>query len=75
MADYEFHAELPDAQLMQLEKVRQQHGLDNLEQALAMVLKARIRKQVKIAMNKSRALYLVDPVVAPLVKSDDTPCG
>lgn len=65
MADYAFYADYPDAQLAQLEEIRLQYGLDSLEQALALILKSRIRKQVKTALNKSRALYLVGPGSMP----------
>ncbi|PUA16845.1 hypothetical protein [Glaciimonas sp. PCH181] len=71
MADYAFPAEYTDTQLAQLEAIRLQHGLDSLEQALTLVLKARIRKQVKVMTNKKRALYVVKPLIDP----DAPPCA
>lgn len=44
-----------------LESVRQQQGLDTIEQAAEWLLKTRLRRAVRSTTGRGRALYLVPP--------------
>jgi hypothetical protein len=44
-----------------LERVREQQGLESIEQAAEWLLKSRLRRSVRSITGRGRALYLVVP--------------
>jgi hypothetical protein len=51
---------LTDAECDLLERVRQQQGLDSVQQAAEWLAKSRLRKQSRQISGRGRALYPVD---------------
>nr|WP_315210804.1 hypothetical protein [uncultured Albidiferax sp.] len=54
-----------------LEQVRQQQGLDNVEQTAEWLAKSRLRRTARASNKRGRALYPVHP--APQVQPKDAP--
>lgn len=50
---------LTDEDVATLEKVRQQQGLECIEQAAEWLAKSRIRRQTKMLTGRGHAMYLV----------------
>lgn len=47
-----------EEELQQLEKVRQQQGLDTIQQAAEWLAKTRLRRQARSTTGRGRSLYL-----------------
>lgn len=53
------HVHLNDEEVALLERVRQQQGLDDIDQAAEWLVKSRMRRQTKLLTGRGPAMYLV----------------
>ena len=53
------HVHLNDEEVALLEQVRQQQGLDDIDQAAEWLVKSRMRRQTKLFTGRGPAMYLV----------------